>query len=217
MSKLHPGTLCVLCLAAACSLLQGEVGVYLHSAEPLDPQIQSAMQAETERLLSPAELPVAWRTASIAGESFEMIVVAQVEGSCSAVPAVAAGFAAGDALARTATTDGLMQPFASLDCNHLRRVLAPSLQGRSAHERKKLVGTALGRLLAHELRHIVLRDPGHAGTGAAQSCFTRDDLISEEFHFDSLTLAQLRPAPPPQERATGVPYTAYAEDGPSGR
>lgn len=42
--------------------------------------------------------------------------------------------------------------------------------------RDHLVGLALGRVLAHEIGHVLLEEPSHAGHGLMRASFSADDL-----------------------------------------
>ena len=64
--------------------------------------------------------------------------------------------------------------------------------------REFLYGRAMGRVVAHELYHILSNEPGHDEDGVAKPSFTTRDVLADQFNFNHATLAkfQARPASP---------------------
>jgi hypothetical protein len=62
--------------------------------------------------------------------------------------------------------------------------------------REFLYGRAMGRVVAHELYHILSNEPGHEEGGVAKPFFTTRDVLADQFNFNHATLAKLvaRPA-----------------------
>lgn len=57
------------------------------------------------------------------------------------------------------------------------------------------IGRALGRVLAHEIGHVLLAEPGHQLRGLMRRAFRSDDLVARErlaFALSSTELARLR-------------------------
>ena len=164
------------------------LAVYAGSASGLHPESKSAMKAEVQRLLSPATLEVIWKNTAEkrAGEDFEFVAVASFEGSCAvsqAVPAVATV-----SLADTSVSDGRILPFFTIDCTRVIQMLGP-------HVEPTVLGRALGRIIAHELYHIVARTSDHHDTGVAKAAFSIRDLTNSRFEFDAWSLSRMNPAP----------------------
>jgi hypothetical protein len=71
--------------------------------------------------------------------------------------------------------------------------------------RDQILGRAVGRVLAHEIGHYVLRTPGHAGHGLMRAEQRPDDLVAPNRDALGLSpgeIARLTPTPGAPEGAT---------------
>jgi hypothetical protein len=75
------------------------------------------------------------------------------------------------------------------------RNLRPSIERLSVPMRNIVFGRALGRVVAHELYHILALTTEHAEAGVAKPSFSAQDLMSDRFSFNPASLERLRPAP----------------------
>jgi hypothetical protein len=57
--------------------------------------------------------------------------------------------------------------------------------------RPYLYGRAMGRLLAHELYHVIVKTRAHDSAGVAKPCFSVEDLLGNGLEFEAVTLARL--------------------------
>ena len=57
-------------------------------------------------------------------------------------------------------------------------------------ERDALFGRALGRILSHELYHVLAQTSHHASCGVAKSAFSVADLLADEFEFEKVEPAR---------------------------
>jgi hypothetical protein len=74
-------------------------------------------------------------------------------------------------------------------------MLTPGLSSVRIAQRNVLLGRSIGRILAHELYHILADETGHANEGIAKSAFTAGDLLAARFEFERGTLQLLRNEP----------------------
>jgi hypothetical protein len=70
------------------------------------------------------------------------------------------------------------------------RVLGADLTRWPVDPRQRIVGRALGRVMAHEIGHYVLQTPQHTRTGLMRPVRSPDDLVSPSRHGFELTLAE---------------------------
>jgi len=163
------------------------LAVYSDTPQDLDAGSTAIMHGEVQRLLAPAGFDIVWKktTERKAGEDFEAVVVASFEGSCSTVAAKTIPVAA-VSLADTSISDGRILPFFRVDCRRLSQLLGPQADS-------SVIGRALGRVMAHEIYHIVARTTQHHDTGVAKPAFSSRDLLSARFDFDAWSLARMRP------------------------
>jgi hypothetical protein len=201
MSKLL-SILAVLCLHAPAwgelPRLSEPVVIFLRNTAVQPSGALADMRGEVVRLLAPAGVALEWRSAIVKGEHFEHLLTVDFRGSCIPEPLYRAGIADVDVrkLASAAVSDNVVLPFASVECDAIRKVLGPSLSAASSAVRAGIMGKALGRVVAHEVYHMMTRSRAHSTTGAGKACFGLSDLTAAHFTFDNLNLAQLRPATP---------------------
>ncbi len=162
------------------------------------------LHTETGRILSPLGLALEWRDSKQVNPDVNQLVVVRFAGSCSFAgynPAKI-GPTENSALASTAVADGRILPFITVECGKLRDRLGPLVIGLKGSEREAMLGRAAGRLLAHEVYHVLSGERRHAQQGVAQSCVTTRELLAENFDLNAWSLAQMRTVrlePIPQE------------------
>jgi hypothetical protein len=202
-------TFCLI-LGSVSAFADTELVVYL-KADPSQPAAPiDHMKREVSSLMRSAGYRVEW-----GGESRSpFLAVVELTGTC----ALSAGYpvhdtpvSAGAALASTNVTDGQVLPFATVNCAALTRALSSVLVHSAAAQRDYYYGRALGRVIAHELYHILMRTADHSKNGVSRSCFSTADLVSERFEFEGTALAQMRARPQPVG-ATAVADTEDASD-----
>jgi len=173
-----------------------ESAVVVYLAAPIPQSALPYLRHEAQTLLESAGYSVEWRDASNSrGLDASNLVVVDFDGDCNA-PATpstnAAPASSGQRLAYAAVQDGAIAPFVRVDCGAVRATLA-SLADREAPARRSyLYGRAIGRLIAHELYHVLARTQDHAPAGVGKPCFTAADLVAERFLFEAVALDRFR-------------------------
>jgi hypothetical protein len=99
-------------------------------------------------------------------------------------------------LGSTHIADGRILPFADVDCDRIRELMASSLAPASPQERERLLGHAMARVLAHELYHFLAHTTKHASTGIAKASYTGTELAAGVLRFDEAQLRSVRAALP---------------------
>jgi hypothetical protein len=126
--------------------------------------------------------------------AFNDVVLVKFRGHCrmELLPAI---FDERGPLAFTHTSDGDVLPFSEVACDRIRSSVASAIN--SASERKNadmLLGRALGRVVAHELYHIVAKTGKHGTKGSvAQTSLSGAQLISEKLALHDADVHKLRP------------------------
>jgi hypothetical protein len=151
------------------------------------------MKNEFERILRPAAPNIEWRMRSdVAGnEVFHEIIVVRFLGSCG-VDGLQANPLMSRFLAITDAEDGDLLPFPIVDCRELLGMLFESAGGRNTFQVQRLLGLAMGRVLAHEVYHVVLKTRSHAQQGIAKSSFTAAELFGAPLRFDPTQIERLK-------------------------
>jgi hypothetical protein len=177
-----------------------KVVVYLQAGLSLKPNnTVPYMQRELETLMQAAGYKVAWKTpGNPSDEGDSVIAVVELRGSCKPPEAKAhiKPVENGASLASTAVDGGHVLPFSWINCETLTQMLAPSLAGVKSGQRDFLYGRAMGRLLAHELYHMLANQREHVGSGVGKPSFSAKDVLGESFAFEESALARFRGSGP---------------------
>ena len=184
------------CLPAQDGGNEASVAVYLKLGDDPSPRILQHMRKEVAQLLRPTGVKLDWRLISDAQlhEEFLSVVVARLVGPCNASFDAYAPVAdrKASALADTPVQDGHVLPFTRLDCAAVTRLTGSLLAGEAASRRDFLYGRALGRVLAHEIYHILGQTKTHEDKGIAKPAFHARELLSEAFAFNEPAISVLR-------------------------
>ena len=90
---------------------------------------------------------------------------------------------AGQPLAETDIANGEVLPFGAVDCETVRRFIAPALKSVGGEEKNAALGRAIARVSAHEIYHMLTGSEGHARRGIARARHSREELTAPTFAF----------------------------------
>jgi len=79
--------------------------------------------------------------------------------------------------------DGAIIPFSGLACDNLRGAVAAAITAGNPVRGNLLLGRAMGRVLAHELYHIVADSAEHGRAGVTQAALTPRELTSGQLEL----------------------------------
>jgi hypothetical protein len=177
------------CLNAA-DVADAPLAVYYSFETAPPPALFTEMQSELTRILAPAHLQVTWRSLDnrgAEGEDFREVIVLRFRGTCSmdrnAPQNASAPIAVGLALAETELVDGHVLPFGEVQCDQLRRYIAPVAHRPDGDGGNATLGRAMARVGAHELYHMLTQSGAHARTGIARAEHSRAELTAASFDF----------------------------------
>jgi hypothetical protein len=180
--------------------VEGPLSVSLRDSHNAHAEALHAMQAEVEALFVPAAIRVHWQSPG-KSEVVSRLAVIRFSGNCDANAAIPASlrFAArdADALGQTQVVDGHVLPIAEIRCDAVRQFIANDLKATPAAARNEVLGRALGRVVAHELYHVLLRTRHHGREGLARPAQSSAELVAVRTSFarqDELKLAESVPA-----------------------
>jgi hypothetical protein len=169
--------------------------VLLDFQEAASPQTVGAMQREVRHLFEPAGMRVEVRLATNiqAGETFDRLVLMKVKGSCTppADPMLIDERGPGP-LAFPSTNNDAVQPFGEVACDSVRRAVESTLWGGQRRESEQLFGRALGRVVAHELAHIVAGTGEHGKSGLFTPALSGAQLVADHAEFNAEDVQRLR-------------------------
>jgi hypothetical protein len=200
MSAIARGTLLIFCVALYAGAQGRTLALYAGEAIGLNASEVRSAQQELQRLLSPAHIDMSWKDINARNntDQFDQVVVMSFDGSCEE-PLLSLPLRQDTvSLADSSVSEGRVLPFVRVDCGYLAQMLAPSLRSLNEKDREAAFGRALGRIVAHEIYHIMGETTEHQMRGVAKASFSVRDLLAEDFSFDHSSIAQMRPGPPPE-------------------
>jgi hypothetical protein len=214
MSLATRAMLLILSVSVCAGAQTRKLALYVGPANGLDAESGVVMQSELQRLLAPAGIGVVWKnsTERKSGEDFDLVAVSSFDGSCSVVelPSIQVSAVEPDmSLADTSISNGRILPFLHVDCARLVRMLRSELGPLALRSRHAVLGRALGRVIAHEIYHIVAQTTDHDDTGVTKAALSARDLTTPRFDFNPWSIVRMRP--PSVARSSG------SEDAAAGR
>ena len=141
------------------------------------------MKREVEAVMKPSGVPLDWRTrAEAADASFDNLVVVRFKGKCVIEP-VPFLYDERGPMAFTYSTDGVVQPFSEVACEKVTNAVRSAMFGSDFAKSDLLLGRALGRVLAHEVVHMLSGSGEHGHEGVARRSLSGNQLIAPELHL----------------------------------
>lgn len=170
-----------LALLAAVSTLAAraaDVTVVLDFDGPYSDRSIGEMKREAEGILKDTGTKLEWRTRSqAAGQDFPNLVLVKFKGKCMLEP-VGYLYDERGPLAFTHSADGNLQPFSEVECDKVTTSVRGAMFGGDYAQADLLLGRALGRVLAHELIHILRNSRKHDREGVEKESLSGMELIA---------------------------------------
>ena len=149
------------------------------------------MQGEASRIIEASGIHLGWQLRSESmGASFADLVVVTFHGSCKFDPAPPVYNEPGP-LAVTRTVNGQIQPFGEVSCDRVVNLVRSAMFGQDYEKADFLVGRALGRVLAHELVHMLTKSGKHAHDGVQAPSLTGRQLIAASLPLSAMDVDRL--------------------------
>lgn len=175
--------------ARAADVPSGTLALFVGFEAGYSPPAIFEMKREVESLLDLDGLDIKWRDiGSRRHEVFDHIVIVRFSGECRLEPA-GDDVAPRVVLGYSHVSDGGVLPFAEIDCRRVRGIIGAHHPARFADA---VFGRALGRVMAHEIFHILTGTLRHAKAGVAKETLTRSELTAERLGFEKGNLEAMR-------------------------
>jgi hypothetical protein len=178
--------------------LPPRVGIFLDfDREPLPAAIEG-MEREVGLLLAETGARFSWLMLNKdpRSQTFDDLAVLRFRGNCH-MPARGLLTAADGVKVTLGTTEvasRLVTSYSDVECDQITACIAGLLQSSCEPDRQVAFRRALGRVVAHELYHILARTKKHTQTGISRTVQSPFDLIKEHFQLDKQALLLLRAA-----------------------
>ena len=191
----------LLSLASAAIAAGAELAVVIDfDSQPSGKSLQQ-MKRETEEIFKTAGVHIEWRARdAVRGESYENLVMVHFKGKCVLEP-VPILYDERGPYAFVYNSDGDVLPFTEVECQPVTASVQSAMDGNDFARPDYLLGRALGRVLAHELVHILTKSATHGQSGVTQPALSGRDLIGAPLRLTQADVERLRIAfIPPSER-----------------
>jgi hypothetical protein len=154
----------------------------------------SSMKREAAGILSTTGMRLDWRNPSTAADaSFADLVVFSFRGNCTVEPEPAPPlYDELGPLAITRTANGAVQPFGEVDCGRVAASVRSAMWGGDFARKDELLGRALGRVLAHELVHMLTKSGEHSREGVQRPALSGKQLIADSLPLSAFDIDRLR-------------------------
>jgi len=189
-------SLCLCCLPALRAESIPSLTVLLTVEGKTSPAAMNELKSELSNIMHATgrKLDVRLREQATVDETFEDVVLVKLKGTCKMERLIPFMDERGP-LAWTHSTDGAILPFAEVSCDRIANVVARAMWGGERKQADKYLGRALGRVLAHELYHILGKTHEHNADGSiAKEALSAKQLISDRrITFDMRDLNRMLP------------------------
>lgn len=183
--------------AAAMDIPSPDVTVVLDFKGAHSSQAVQEMERESTLIMKTSGLRIGWTLrGETMGQSYNDLVVLTFRGSCAFDPAPPIYDELGP-YASTHISNGEVQPFGVVDCDRVVNSVRGVMSGGDYARAEMLVGRALGRVVSHELVHMLTRSREHGHEGVQKPALTGRQLIAATLPLSALDVDRLR-----QERRT---------------
>jgi len=189
--------------------VQPPLVVFLKGSEAQSPDAMRAMRLELQQLMANTRYQLEFRTSLDRSSVSGRLVVMEFKGVCGEEASPSVPLVDGVDLATTAVSDGHVLPFSQVNCPVISTLLAPGLASVQASRRSMLLGRSLGRIMAHELYHILADETRHVNVGVAKSSFSTADLLSADFVFEGTAIDRMSNQP---VVVSGAGYTSDPDE-----
>lgn len=171
---------------------QADVTVVLDIKGVFAPAALREMEREASQIIGASGIRLGWLLRSEASSAvFNDLVVMTFRGSCALDPLPASYNETGP-FAFTRTENGKVQPFGDVDCGHVVGTARQAMFGDDSAHSDTLIGRALGRVVAHELFHMLTRSALHGTQGVEKAALSGRELIAPSLQFGSSEIERLR-------------------------
>jgi len=139
------------------------------------------MGREAAHILKQSGVSLRWHLGDSAQAVDGLLVVVKLVGRCDMDGPAA--FLMPGPLGWSHEVNGVVLPFSNLACDNIRGAIHSTLLPWNQFRGNVVLGRAMGRVLAHELYHIVADTAGHGENGVAQSALSARELTAGQLEL----------------------------------
>ena len=180
-------------LPALCADRVVPIALYYQFQQKPPDAVLETIHDELRGILSPIGLNPEWRSLgeNQGNEISAQLAIIHFKGRCDTADLRPFSVNPGP-LGWTHISEGVILPFADIDCDGIRGFVQRDLLTWPQPEREEAYARAVARVLAHELYHIFANTRHHAGYGIAKAAYSVQELLARSFEFDKRDCDALR-------------------------
>ena len=176
------------------------------------------MQRELEYILEPFDFQFRWRLGlnDRREEIANLLISVRMRGRCSiSLPEEPPKPFPTRVLGQTEMSEGKLLSYCDVDCDGVRNMIWSAVSGESFVQMQNLMGRALGRVLAHDVFHILAGTTRHRRNGISRAVMTPEDLVEGVMQLEPEEVEGIRrhTFPAPVQLRNQVPATGGASAG----
>jgi hypothetical protein len=152
------------------------------------------MKRESGLVLQSSGVQLDWR---MLGEdpyaSYSDLVIMTFRGTCKYEPAAPIDIVDElGPLAMTHSVDGEIQPFGEVNCDRVVNSARTAMLGADYARADLLIGRAMGRVVTHELVHMITKSAEHGTAGVEKSSLSGRQLIAGELPLSAFDIDRVK-------------------------
>jgi hypothetical protein len=176
--------ICAFAWLAVPSAFGEGITIVLDFQGPRSEQSVAEMKREFAGIMKDTAVRFDFRSRSQASqEALSDLVLVRFKGKCILDP-VGYLYDERGPMAFTYSTDGAVQPFSEVACDKVTSAVRSAMSGGDFANADLLLGRALGRVLAHEVVHMLSKSGAHGHTGVARTALSGSQLIAPELRLE---------------------------------
>jgi hypothetical protein len=195
---MRPVTFCAIAVAVLATIFAAAtparaagVTIVLDFQGPRSERSVQEMKREFEAIMKSTGLAFEWRLRNQANQvTPNHLVVVRFKGKCVLEP-VGYLYDERGPLAFTYSSDGAVMPYSEVACDKVTSSVRSAMFGSDFANADELLGRALGRVVAHELVHILSKSGSHSKDGVEKSALSGKLLIAPDLQLDAADLDKL--------------------------
>lgn len=188
-----PALALLLCAVSLAAQTRPPVTLLIQFEDDYSHSVLEAMKKEIDRIGTTAQLSFRYKLRSEFNESDTPadIVLVKFRGRCrmQTVPAL---LDERGPLAITHTVDGQVLPFSEIACDRIRVSVRSAMWGAHWRDPDGVLGRALGRIVAHELYHMLANAVSHASEGIAKAALSAEQLVAADMVLDEVSVKKMK-------------------------
>ncbi len=152
-----------------------------------------AMKQELSTIMKDSGYHFDFRLAedNMTGDTYPELIIVKFKGRCT-MDRIPLPFDERGPFAFTHSVDGEVLPFSEIACERVKSSISAVLSGDEHKNADAVFGRAVGRVLAHELYHIMAKTDQHGTKGVAKPALSANQLVARQLEMSRSDLDRLQ-------------------------